>query len=414
MLRFNQEEGRYRVLLIGIGNNTEEEKESFCHTVSKNYSIPYLLLKKIIDRSPIILKKNLSLKKAETLAKTLKSSGAIVSVEEKRDFPHLSLEFQELVPHQLALESSSLRKKPRGTWSVLGRAVNISDENLEDIWVLIQLFDALGEFIFFEEAPLPINPLPSGEAAPFKVVFEGDLSIKKISVAFKNALGQPIPTVDRRKKREWIEIEIEDEEDRYFPSPRPPVEFENRSRPLDQTEASAKMMMEEELELAEIPLSREQETGSSPEEDIRAEQGDDIERISEPSFSIPLETSEETFESSPDSFKEDGQQEGEELEGGLEHETLQKLTSSISEELEEERERASIGALALPSEDENEIGEPHLDAAVFEEATQLLEDISGSPGEVELDEKTEGEEEEEEIAEGGPTEEEIKKEEVRN
>ena len=411
MLRFNQEEGRYRVLLIGIANNTEEEKESFCHNVSKNYSIPYLLLKKIVDRSPIILKKNLSLKKAETLAKTLKSFGAIVSVEEKRDFPHLSLEFQELVPHQLALESSSLRKKPRGTWNVLGRAVNISDENLEDIWVLIQLFDALGEFIFFEEAPLPINPLPSGEAAPFKVVFEGDLSIKKISVAFKNALGQPIPTVDRRKKREWIEIEIEDEEDQFSPSPRPPIEFEKRSRPLDQPEASVKMMMEEELELAEMPLSQEQETGSSPEEDIRAEQGDDIEKISEPSFSIPLETSEETFESSADSFKEDGQQEGEELEGGLEHETIQKLTSSISEELEIEKEGATIGALALPSEDENETGEPHLDAAVFEEATQLLEDISGSPGEVELEEKTE-EEEEEEIAEGGPAEEEIIKEEV--
>jgi hypothetical protein len=409
MLRFNQEEGRYRVLLIGIGSNTEEEKESFCQNVSKNYSIPYPLLKKIVDHSPIVLKKNLSLKKAETLAKTLKSFGGLVSVEEKRDLPRLSLEFQELVPHQLALESSSLRKKPRGTWSVLGRAVNISDENLEDIWVLIQLFDALGEFIFFEEAPLPINPLPSGEAAPFKVVFEGDLSIKKISVAFKNALGQPIPTIDRRRKREWIEIEMEDEEERFFSSPRPPVEFENRSRLLDQTEASAKMMAEEELEMTEMSFSPEPETGASLEEEISVEQGDDIEKISEPSFSPPLDTSEEACESSADSFTENGQQEREEFERVCEHETIQKLTSSISEELEEERKGATIRELAHPSDEEKGTGEPQLDASAFEEATQLLEDISGSPGEVECDEKIE--EEEKEIAEGGPTEEEIIKEE---
>ena len=181
MVRLNQEEGRYRVLLIGIGDSTEEEKDSFCHHISKSYSIPFPLLKKIVDRCPIILKKNLSLKKAEILAKTLKSFGATVSVEERRNFPPISLEFQELVPHQLALESSYLQKTQRGTWSVIGRAENISDETLNDIWVLIQLFGDLEEFIAFEETPLPINPLPSGEASPFKVVFEGNLSIKRIS-----------------------------------------------------------------------------------------------------------------------------------------------------------------------------------------------------------------------------------------
>src|SRR4030043_395101 len=166
MVRLNQEEGRYRVLLIGIGDHTEEEKDSFCHQLSKSYSIPSPLLKKIVDRCPIILKKNLSFKKAEMLARTLKSFGATVSVEERRNFPPLSLEFQELVPHQLALESSYLRKAQRGTWS-----------------------------------------------------FEGDLSIKRISVAFKNASGQPIPAVDKRKKREWGEVEMGGWYELFFPSP---------------------------------------------------------------------------------------------------------------------------------------------------------------------------------------------------
>jgi len=412
MLRFNQEEGRYRVLLIGIGDSTKEEKESFCHNVSKNYNIPFPLLKKIVDRCPIILKKNLSFKKAEILAKTLKSFGATVSVEEKRNFPPISLEFQELVPHQLALESSYLRKTQRGTWSVLGRAGNISDETLNDIWVLIQLFDALQEFIAFEETPFPINPLPSGEASPFKVVFEGNLSIKKISVAFKNASGQPIPAVDKRKKREWVEVEIEDEEGRFFSSPRGPTEFEDRSQTIDQTEPPSKMIVEKAMEIVrEIPLPPEQEAEPFPVEDIREEQGSETEEISAQPLSLTLESSEEVSESYPELLEEDDHRGDEDLEGVFGHETFQKLTSSISEELEEEREGAALGELELRSNDEEVAEESRLDTSVFEEATQLLEDISESPGEVELEEKTE--EGKEEVAEGGLTKEEsVKEEEV--
>jgi hypothetical protein len=412
MLRFNQEEGRYRVLLIGIGDSTEEEKESFSHNVSKNYNIPFPLLKKIVDRCPIILKKNLSFKKAQILAKTLKSFGATVSVEEKRNFPPISLEFQELVPHQLALESSYLRKTQRGTWNVLGRAENISDESLNDIWVLIQLFDALEEFIAFEETPFPINPLPSGEASPFKVVFEGSLSIKKISVAFKNASGQPIPAVDKRKKREWVEVEIEDEDGRFFSSPRGPTEFEDRSQTIDQTEPSSKMIVEKEMEIVrEIPLPSEQEAGPFPIEDIREEEGGEAEEISEQPLPLTLESSEEVSESYPELLEEDGHRGDEELGGVFGYETFQKLTSSISEELEEEREGAALGELELRSDNEEVAEESRLDASVFEEATQLLEDISESPGEVELEERTEGGEEE--VAEGGLTKEEsIKEEEV--
>src|SRR5574341_1074949 len=106
MVRSNQQEGRYRVLLIGIGDNTEEEKGSFCRNLSNSYSIPIPILKKVVDSSPIILKKNIPFKKAETLAKTLRSFGARISVEERRNLPLPALEFQGLTPHSLALESS--------------------------------------------------------------------------------------------------------------------------------------------------------------------------------------------------------------------------------------------------------------------------------------------------------------------
>jgi hypothetical protein len=388
MVRLNQEEGRYRVLLIGIGDNTEEEKDSFSHNLSKNYSIPFLLLKKIVDRCPIILKKNLSLKKAEILAKTLKSFGATVSVEERRNLPPISLEFQELVPHQLALESSYLRKTQRGTWSILGRAKNISDETLNDAWVLIQLFEDLEEFITFEETPLPINPLPPGEASPFKVVFEGDLSIKKISVAFKNASGQPIPAVDKRKKREWVEVEIEDEH--FFSSPWMSTEFEERSQAIDLTEPTEKMIIGKEKEIPrEVTLSLKQEVGPSLREEIRVEKGVDVERISEESLSLTLEPSEKFLESPPILLEEKVYQEGEESERAFEHETF--ISKEMKEEIEEE---AALGEVEPPSDDEEVTEESRLDASVFEEATQLLEDISESPGEVEVEEKTEVKEEE--------------------
>lgn len=207
-----ESEGRYRVLLINIGNNTEEEKDLFCHNVSKNYNIPFQLLKKIVDRSPVVLKKNLTLRKAEVLSKILKAFGATVFVEEKRDPPPLPLEFQELVPHQLELESSTLRKTQRGRWNILGRVKNISEESLRDVWGIIQLFDGQGDFINFEEAPLPINPLPPGEASPFKIIIDENSSIHKITIGFKTASGQPIPTLDKRIKRGWVKVEIEDEE----------------------------------------------------------------------------------------------------------------------------------------------------------------------------------------------------------
>src|SRR4030043_1731920 len=231
MVRLNREEGRYRVLLLGIGNNTEEEKSSFCQNISKHYSIPSPLLEKIVDRFPVILKKNISLLKAYILAKSFKSFGASVSIEERKNTPPISLEFQELVPHRLALESSYLRKAQRGTWSVMGRIKNISDETLNDTWVLIQLFEDLGEFIAFEETPLPINPLPPGETSPFKVILEGDLSIKRISVAFKNASGQPISAVDQRNKREGGEGAIGEEG--FLSSRRMVQDFKKRTKHFD-------------------------------------------------------------------------------------------------------------------------------------------------------------------------------------
>lgn len=387
MVRLNQEEGRYRVLLIGVGDNTEEEKGSFCRNLSKSYGIPFPLVRKIVDGSPIILKKNISLKKAETLAKTLSSFGATVSVEERRILPPISLEFQELIPHQLALESSYLRKTQRGAWSVMGRAKNISDETLTDNWVLVQLFEDLEEFIAYEETPLPINPLPSGEASPFKVIFEGDLFIKRISIAFKNASGQPIPAVDKRKKREWTEVAIGEEH--FLSSPRISAEFEKRVKAISLTKPVEKIIVIKEKETPRTTTRSSGQRVKAPlEREIREEQGGDEERISDGPLSLTLEPLEKVLESSLSALEEDGHLEGEESEGAFGQEASQESAPSASEDMEKKTEgEAALGDIELPSVEEEVSEASPSDPPVPQETIQLPKGISEIPEEGETEEE---------------------------
>jgi hypothetical protein len=381
------EEGRYRVLLIGIGENSKEEKDSFCHNLSKNYSISFRLLKKIVERCPIILKKNLSLKKAEILAKTLKSFGATVSVEERRNIPPISLEFQELVPHLLALESSYLRKSPKGTWSLIGRIKNISDEMLNDTWILVQLFDFFEEFINFEETPLTLNPLPPGEISPFKVVFEGDFTIKKISIAFKNASGQPIPAVDKRRKREWIEVEIDDEDEHFLSSQKVSSEIDQRSSIIELTEPSEEMVMDGEGEISIETISPiVEELDISLGERKREEKEKIGGKAPESSFSLTLEEdlSEKIFESpikdlkiSENLSEENECHEGEGLKGPSEIEAFQPPPFPISKDVEEIMEEEKVLKDFEASATEEEVAEEStFDTSLLGEVTPSIEDAS--------------------------------------
>lgn len=200
-------EETYRVVLKALKGNTEEEKTQFCHQVSERYGIPQDLLKRIVDRCPIVIRKDLSFKKAEMISRAFQSYGASVTVEKRRDLFPIFLEFTPQDPNVLSLQSSHLYKTAGGMWQVLGRVKNRSEALLTDLWVMIQLFDDGEELLSYEESPLPINPLPPKESSPFRVFVEGNLPIKKITIAFKNASGTPIPTLDERDRREWVPVE---------------------------------------------------------------------------------------------------------------------------------------------------------------------------------------------------------------
>ena len=202
-----QEKEQYRVVLKSIGNNTKEEVEEFCQKISKNLNLPSSLIKKIAHRNPIVLKKNLTLKKAEALAIAFKSFGAKVVIEKRIPSPMIQVERQGLPPPRLALETCTLRKTPEKNWLLVGRVKNISQEPLKDIWVIVQLFD-FNELMTFEEIPLPINPILPNQLSPFKALLEGNLEFQKISLLFKNLEGTSYFVLDQRKRREWEEVEI--------------------------------------------------------------------------------------------------------------------------------------------------------------------------------------------------------------
>jgi hypothetical protein len=127
---------------------------------------------------------------------------------------------------------------------------------------------------------------------------------------------------------------------------------------------------------------------------MREEQGGDLERFSEESLLLTLEPLEKALDSSLSLLEENGYQGGEKSEKVLGHESSEESAPSRSEKMEREtEEEAAWSGLELHSIEEEVAEASRLDASVFEETTQLLTDISESPGEAEVEEKAAAKEE---------------------
>jgi hypothetical protein len=366
----HHEEGRYRVLLVGIGDNTEEKREVFCKNISEIYNISFPLLKKVVDHCPTVLKKNLPLKKAQALAKTLSSFGALVSVEEKRDSSAVALEFQGTAPHQVALESSYLRRTEGESWNIIGRIRNISDESLTDAWVLIQLFDDFKEFLTFEEVPIPINPLPPGEASPFKIIFEGDLPVSRVTLTFKNASGTPLPAIDRRIKKEWMEVKLDFKEEDSFPSSSfLSMEGEEETPSTELNKSSEEISKPSEVELPSVAMEKKLE---SDQEGGKKDFADDpTSALGDAPSEMFLELPERNSDLTLGTLKEKEAEVEKEGENVPEQGSSQRVTLPASEI------GVDVPSLDLPPlQHEDIFPEGRFDVSIFEEATKLLEEIS--------------------------------------
>lgn len=381
----NREEGRYRVLLLAIGGNTQEEKEAFCQKASEAYGISGSQLRSIADRCPIVLKKNLTRKLAESLARNLKSMDAMISIEERRDPFDAFLEFQEMTPPVVALESSYLRRTASGVCQVIGRVRNVSDRPMRDVWILLQVFDPSGEIVTFEEVPTPINFLPPGVASPFKVVFDEASPIAKGSIAFKTPSGDPIAAVDRRKKREWVAVEMADEQEAVHPSVEQQHEDVTPSKATEEASLPGTILLEEVLDRRAEAVSAPKDTDDRAAVDLWGPGGEDFETGNQSPLSLsvddlPAESPLALTEREGEFSWEDthpAEREDKEPEEPL---NSPRWPGNLARALSPAEAVKAHPTLTAPQESEEAGGlpasEPRGPAAAFEEAAQLLEEIS--------------------------------------
>ena len=344
-------EGRYRVLLKGIEDDSPEKRESFCRQISEKYHVSFSLLENILDRCPIILKKNLTFRKAQGLARTLKQYGGQISLEEKRGTLPILLEFQQAVPRRLALESARFSKTQGGTWSVTGRIRNISNSEVSDVWVLIQLFEKPETLLTFDEAPIVLNPLPAGESSPFRVLLDGDLAVWQVSVAFKNSAGVPLASEDRRKVEEWDEVKIGDEGDRVSRYAAPLAGGE--LRPVEVTESlDGEGLVHGSSTAGEIPQSHAIEAAALPA--LKEEKSPEAALVRALEGPLPASETMITQEVS--------------IEPSL-------VAPPGGEETELENKGESTEQGAVPEELPESPPKEGLDVSVFQEASKLLNEI---------------------------------------
>jgi hypothetical protein len=100
---------------------------------------------------------------------------------------------------QLALLSVRCEKHARGGQFVLeGQVQNISDSSLQDIVVVVTVYNANPGCIGSDEAPIEHATLQPGHTSPFRVAVDYDPTVAYYKVKFKHRQGDTLPTRDSR------------------------------------------------------------------------------------------------------------------------------------------------------------------------------------------------------------------------
>jgi len=178
----------YKVLFFGIANNSAEGRREFLRDISKRFHITPEKADYLISKTPILLKRGLSLAKADALVREFESLGGRAQCITEKETPLLDLEFESDKTPFLQLESLTSSSRG-GRIEVIGRVKNISSSPLKGVKVVVQFFDFRNQFIIYEESPIAFSFLDSDQCSPFKVIREGNIGIRRISIAFKGENG---------------------------------------------------------------------------------------------------------------------------------------------------------------------------------------------------------------------------------
>jgi len=100
---------------------------------------------------------------------------------------------------QLALLSMRSERPLWGRHFVFeGEVENISGSSLEDVVVVVSVYDDDPSLITSDEAPIEYATLLPGQTSPFKVMIDYNPEVEYYKVTFKHLLGDTIPTRDDR------------------------------------------------------------------------------------------------------------------------------------------------------------------------------------------------------------------------
>jgi hypothetical protein len=183
-----RDQSTYKVLFFGVANNSAQGRRDFLRDISKRFHISPEKANYLISKTPVLLKRGLSLAKADALVKEFESLGGRAQLITEEETPLLELEFEaDKTPF---LQFESLTSSFRGeTIEVIGRVKNISSHPLRGVKVVAQFFDLRDQFIIYEELPIAFSFLHSDQCSPFKVIGKGNTRVRRISIAFKGEDG---------------------------------------------------------------------------------------------------------------------------------------------------------------------------------------------------------------------------------
>jgi hypothetical protein len=182
----------YKVLFLGIANNSAQGRKDFLRDISKRFHISPEKANYLISKTPVLLKRGLSRATADALVKEFKSLGGRAQFITEEASPLLELEFEADKTTFLQLESLTSSSEG-GTIEVVGRVKNISSHPLKGVKVVAQFFDFHDQFVIYEESPIAFSSLHTDQCSPFKVKGKGNTGVRRISIAFTGEDGAIIP-----------------------------------------------------------------------------------------------------------------------------------------------------------------------------------------------------------------------------
>lgn len=182
------DQNTYKVFFFGVANNSAQGTKDFLRDISRRFHISSEKAEYLISETPILLKRGLSLAKADALVKEFESLGGRAQFITEEETSLLELEFEADETPFLQLESLTSSSKG-GRIEVIGRVKSIASHPLRGVKVVAQFFDFRDQFIIYEESPIAFSFLHPDQCSPFKVIGAGNTGVRRISIAFKGEDG---------------------------------------------------------------------------------------------------------------------------------------------------------------------------------------------------------------------------------